>query len=81
METWMFPALVLLQPSLANMTANYRVARNKDSQARSTDAGFNGSDWAWESSFTGFDTSPSRSCGTKGFFFICFNPLTKLKKI
>jgi hypothetical protein len=52
----MFPPLLLLYPSLAAGTLQYRLDRLEQAIARSAEYGFTGANWPWESAFSGVDT-------------------------
>ena len=59
METWQFPPLLLLQPDLASGALQYRLDRLPQAIQRSSEYGFVGADWPWESAFSGVDTTTS----------------------
>lgn len=55
----MFPPLLLLHPDLAAGALQYRLDRLDRAVARSSEFGFVGADWPWESAFSGIDTTRS----------------------
>ena len=59
-ETWMFPVLVVLFPSLARVAAQYRIDRVPASQANAAAMNESGAHWAWESASSGLWASPWR---------------------
>ena len=56
-ETWMLPNLLLLHPDLAAGALQYRLDRLDAAIARSSDFGFEGADWPWQSAFSGVDAT------------------------
>lgn len=60
METWMYPVLTVLQPSLAHMATKYRIQRSHAARKRANAYGYTGAFWPWESAYTGLDASPWR---------------------
>lgn len=60
-ETWMYPALLLLQPSLAHSLLQYRFDRLAGAhlKAQSYSPPFQGAMFPWESAFSGVETCPS----------------------
>jgi len=60
-ETWMYPTLLLMYPSLAESMLQYRFNRMKAAQqkASSYHPGYNGTMFPWESAFTGLEVCPT----------------------
>jgi hypothetical protein len=60
-ETWMYPALLLLQPALAHALLQYRFDRlaGARQKAQSYSPPFGGAMFPWESAFSGVETCPS----------------------
>eukprot|EP01028_Stygiella_incarcerata_P003587 TRINITY_DN1736_c0_g1_i3.p1 TRINITY_DN1736_c0_g1~~TRINITY_DN1736_c0_g1_i3.p1 ORF type:complete len:765 (-),score=196.94 TRINITY_DN1736_c0_g1_i3:70-2364(-) len=59
-ETWMFPPLCALYPSLAENVIKYRFNRiaGAEAKAKSYKQGYQGTMWPWESAFSGQETCP-----------------------
>ena len=53
METWIYPVILLLQPSAAKDMLNYRVNRMSEAYERARVDGYAGLRFPWESAFTG----------------------------
>jgi trehalose/maltose hydrolase-like predicted phosphorylase len=60
----MAPSVYLLYPDIGMAAAQYRLDRLNASMQRAATAGYEGAFWAWESAFTGLDTSTWRAADT-----------------
>jgi trehalose/maltose hydrolase-like predicted phosphorylase len=58
-ETWMYPAMLATQPSLARAMLQYRVDRLKTARANARQTGFGGARYPWESALSGLEDTPS----------------------
>ncbi|MEF9924055.1 MAG: glycoside hydrolase family 65 protein [Muribaculaceae bacterium] len=58
-DTWIFPALLMLQPKIAKSMIDYRFDRLNAAKANAAEHGFNGAMYPWESSDTGFEETPT----------------------
>jgi len=58
METWMFPALLLLQPKMAESCLEYRIARLPAARRNAYDHGYKGAMFPWESAGSGDEDTP-----------------------
>jgi trehalose/maltose hydrolase-like predicted phosphorylase len=57
-DTWMFPALLLLHPELAESMIDYRYDRLAEAKKNAFEHGYKGAQYVWESSDTGFEDTP-----------------------
>ena len=57
-ETWMFPALIVQHPKIAEGIIDYRFARLKQAMANAASHGFKGAEYPWESADTGKEEAP-----------------------
>jgi trehalose/maltose hydrolase-like predicted phosphorylase len=57
-ELWMYPPLLVLQPSLARSTLEYRYNRLEAAKRNAANHGFKGAMFPWESSETGNEDTP-----------------------
>eukprot|EP00052_Salpingoeca_macrocollata_P025089 m.227686 g.227686 ORF g.227686 m.227686 type:complete len:399 (+) comp22373_c0_seq7:137-1333(+) len=55
METWIFPNIALLWPTMARSLLQYRMMRLPAAQARAAERELKGAMWPWESAQTGVD--------------------------
>eukprot|EP00041_Stephanoeca_diplocostata_P022033 m.522676 g.522676 ORF g.522676 m.522676 type:complete len:859 (+) comp21968_c0_seq3:119-2695(+) len=58
--TWMWPAYLFFQPSIARAVLEYRVQRLPEALANAQLNGFEGAMFPWESAFTGTETDPAK---------------------
>lgn len=60
-ETWMYPSLLLLQPTIARSLLQYRFARLAEAhdKAQSYPAKYAGAMFPWESAYTGVEVCPT----------------------
>ncbi len=57
-ELWMYPALLVLQPSLAKSMVEYRFERLEAAKRNAFSKGFKGAMYPWESAETGVEETP-----------------------
>ncbi|MDD2962181.1 MAG: glycoside hydrolase family 65 protein [Muribaculaceae bacterium] len=57
-DTWIFPALLMLQPKLAKSLIDYRSDRLKAAKQNAYEHGYAGAMYPWESAETGFEETP-----------------------
>ena len=57
-DTWMFPALLMLQPKLAESLIDYRYNRLETAKKNAFEHGYQGAMYPWESSDSGFEETP-----------------------
>jgi len=57
-DTWIFPALLMLQPQLAESLINYRYDRLEAAKKNAFEHGFKGAMYPWESTDSGFEETP-----------------------
>lgn len=57
-DTWMFPALLLLHPELAQSMINYRYDHLEAARKNAFEHGYRGAQFVWESADTGFEDTP-----------------------
>lgn len=57
-ELWMFPALLLLQPAIAESLLNYRFQRLEAAQHNAWSHGYKGAMFPWESAASGNEETP-----------------------
>jgi protein-glucosylgalactosylhydroxylysine glucosidase len=58
METWMYPALLLLHPELAKSALDYRYDRLEAAKRNAAEYGYAGAKFPWESSDSGAEDTP-----------------------
>lgn len=57
-DTWIFPALLMLQPQLAQSLIRYRIDRLEAARKNAFEHGFRGAMFPWESADSGFEETP-----------------------
>jgi trehalose/maltose hydrolase-like predicted phosphorylase len=57
-ELWMYPALLVMQPALANSMMEYRFQRLEAARRNAFSKGFKGAMFPWESADTGVEETP-----------------------
>nr|WP_320058999.1 glycoside hydrolase family 65 protein [uncultured Bacteroides sp.] len=57
-DTWIFPALLMLQPKLAESLIDYRFNRLEAAKQNAFEHGYKGAMYPWESSDSGFEETP-----------------------
>lgn len=57
-DTWIFPALLMLQPQLAQSLIRYRTDRLEAARQNAFEHGFRGAMFPWESADSGFEETP-----------------------
>ncbi len=57
-DTWIFPALLMLQPKMAKSMIDYRFDRLKAAKQNAFEHGYSGAMYPWESAETGFEETP-----------------------
>jgi len=60
-ETWMFPALLVMQPQIAKEMLNYRFNRLDAARRNAYNHGYIGAWFPWESAYTGEEETPSHN--------------------
>ena len=58
METWMYPAILMFRPDLAEQMLDYRIHAMDPAFHRAADGGCNGTRFPWESAYTGVEVTP-----------------------
>ncbi|XP_076437374.1 protein-glucosylgalactosylhydroxylysine glucosidase-like [Babylonia areolata] len=58
METWMYPPIAALFPSLARAMLSYRIYGGEGARAKAREHGYEGWQFPWESAFTGYEMTP-----------------------
>lgn len=58
-DTWILPALAILQPELARSMANYRINTLAQAQRRASAYGYRGAMYPWESDESGEESTPT----------------------
>ena len=58
METWMYPALLMLHPELAKSALDYRYNRLEAAKRNAAEYGYDGAKFPWESSDSGEEDTP-----------------------
>eukprot|EP01022_Parablepharisma_sp_SALTPOND_P032450 TRINITY_DN8460_c0_g1_i2.p1 TRINITY_DN8460_c0_g1~~TRINITY_DN8460_c0_g1_i2.p1 ORF type:complete len:729 (+),score=78.46 TRINITY_DN8460_c0_g1_i2:210-2396(+) len=58
-ETWMYPALLVMYPSLARTGLEYRLNHIEGAQKKAKDNKYLGAMWPWESAYSGDETTPT----------------------
>lgn len=57
-DTWVYPALLMLNPKLARSHIDYRSKRLEAAKSNAFERGFNGAMYPWESADSGFEETP-----------------------
>lgn len=60
-ETWVYPAILLLHPNLAESMIDYRYQRLEAAKQNAYMHGYRGAKFPWESAETGHETTPSHN--------------------
>jgi len=64
-ESWMFPALLLLQPKASRALLDYRLNRLEAARDYAASTGWSGVRFPWESAFTGGEVCPDWAAETR----------------
>ncbi|XP_078612333.1 protein-glucosylgalactosylhydroxylysine glucosidase-like isoform X1 [Branchiostoma floridae x Branchiostoma japonicum] len=61
-ETWMYPPILMLHPTLAKDILSYRIHVRGPAYDRAQENGYQGLRFPWESAFTGVEVTPGDIC-------------------